>query len=252
MPRTAREKSTTGIYHIMIRGIDKRHIFLQNQDYQQFFLHLQRAKAKSGAKVLAYCLMKNHVHLLLKEGSEEIGNTIKRINVGYAMYHNLTHERVGHLFQNRFKSEPVNDEGYLYTVFRYIHQNPVKAGLVDYLEHYPWSSYNEYLRKNPKHIDGNPLSNPLWKRFASESEYRLFHQETVDDRCLEYMESKRITEKELKIYIEDKMQINDLLTLSLKDRNGIIKRVKEETGASIRQMEKVLGLGRCAVHKALR
>lgn len=252
VPRTAREKSKTGIYHIMMRGIDKRHIFLQNQDYKQFFVHLQRAKTKSDAKVLAYCLMKNHVHLLIKEGSEEIGNTIRRINVGYALYHNFNYERVGHLFQDRFKSEPVNDEGYLYTVFRYIHQNPVQAELVNNIEHYPWSSYKEYLKKKPIYIDQDPLQNPLWERFSSESEYRLFHQASVDEQCMDYKENNRITEKELRAHIEKTMQINNLLKLSKKDRNGIIKRVKEETGASIRQMEKVLGVGRCAIHKSLR
>ena len=252
MPRTAREKSKTGIYHIMMRGIDKRHIFLQNQDYQQFFLQLQRAKAKSGAQVLAYCLMKNHVHLLLKEGSEEIGNTIRRINVGYALYHNFNHERVGHLFQNRFKSEPVNDERYLYTVFRYIHQNPLKAELVANIEDYPWSSYKEYLWKKPKYIDADPLLNPLWERFSNESEYRLFHQESVDEQCMDYMENGRITDKELEMYFEDNMQNKDLSTLSKKERNDIIKRMRDETGASIRQMEKILGLGKSAIHKVLR
>lgn len=252
MPRTAREKSKTGIYHIMMRGIDKRHIFLQNQDYQQFLLQLQRAKKKSEGKLLAYCLMKNHVHLLMKEGSEEIGNTVRRINVGYALYHNFTHERVGYLFQGRFKSEAVNDDGYLYTVFRYIHQNPLKAGMVNTIEDYPWSSYKEYLRKKPNYIDDDPGSNPLWGSFLQEKEYRIFHQQDMDVQCMDYVESDRISVKELRMHIEKDLQINDLLNLSLGERNGMIRKIVEETGASIRQMEKVLGLGRSMIHKALR
>ena len=252
MPRTAREKSCTGIYHIMMRGIDKRSIFMQNQDYKQFLIQLQRAKIKSDINVLAYCLMKNHVHLLLKEGHEEIGNTVRRINVGYALYHNYTHERVGHLFQDRFKSEAVNDDGYLYTVFRYIHQNPVKAGLVNKIEDYPWSSYGEYLRRAPKWVDKDPQVNPFWERFSDAGEFRRFHQESGNEQCMDYVENRRITEKNLRIHIENNMGLADLFDLSVEDRNTKIKKFKEETGASIRQMEKVLGLGRTTIHKALR
>lgn len=74
--------------------------------------------------------MQNHVHLLIKEGKEEIGDSIRRITVGYAQYHNRNHVRTGHLFQNRYKSEPVDDDRYLLVVLRYIHQNPLKAGIV--------------------------------------------------------------------------------------------------------------------------
>lgn len=254
MPRVARKKSATGMYHIMMRGIDKRPIFLEDQDYKKFLIQLQRGKEKSEGKVLAYCMMKNHVHLLLKEGEEEIGNTLRRINVGYAKYHNETHDRVGHLFQGRFKSEGVNDSGYLYTVFRYIHQNPVKAGLVTEIGEYPWSSYQEYLQKKPIYVEDNPEINPLWQRFShrDQEEYRRFHQEFSEKKCMDYDENPRITEKLLVAYRDQNQEFNGLAALSLEERNIRIQRFRKETGASIRQMEKVLGLGRGVIQRALK
>ncbi|AOY78083.1 transposase [Clostridium formicaceticum] len=87
MVRIAREKSQTGIYHIMLRGIDKRNIFINNSDYEKFIEHTTKAKEKAEFTVYGYCLMTNHVHMLLKTESEEIGDVIRRITVGYAQYH---------------------------------------------------------------------------------------------------------------------------------------------------------------------
>ena len=126
MSRVSRKKSKTGIYHIMLRGIDKRNIFLDNEDRKKFIEKLKIARETAGFRLHGYCLMDNHVHLLIEE-NEEIGTSIKRITVGYVQWHNNKHERTGHLFQNRYLSEPVETDAYLLTVLRYIHQNPVKA-----------------------------------------------------------------------------------------------------------------------------
>ena len=80
--------------------------------------------------IYAYCLMPNHVHLLLCEKNWPLGEIVKSIAASYALYYNKKYGRIGHLFQDRFKSEPCNDADYFMTLFRYIHQNPVKAGLV--------------------------------------------------------------------------------------------------------------------------
>ena len=88
--------------------------------------------------------MGNHVHLLLQEQSETIGETMKRIASSYVYYYNHKYARIGHLFQERFKSQPVDSWEYFVTLLRYIHQNPLKAHLVDHIEDYPWSSWQEY------------------------------------------------------------------------------------------------------------
>ena len=159
MPRQARQKSLTGIYHVMMRGIDRATIFHDDEDCEKF-LDVMRAcraplsvRAQSGdgerqgqspdgwAKYYAYCLMGNHVHLLLQEGDEPIEQIIKRIGVRYASYYNWKYQRSGHLFQDRFRSAPVDDDRYFLAVFRYIALNPVKAGLAKQVGDYPWGSY---------------------------------------------------------------------------------------------------------------
>ncbi len=144
MPRTARRKSKSKIYHIMIRGINQQNIFADDEDHEKFMDILATHHKKIEYDLYAYCLMSNHVHLLLKEGKEVLSNTMKRIGTSYVYWYNWQYNRKGHLFQDRFKSEVVEDDAYFLTVLRYLHQNPLKAGLTDDIRSYKWSSYQEY------------------------------------------------------------------------------------------------------------
>ncbi|MGI5879834.1 MAG: transposase [Syntrophomonadaceae bacterium] len=140
MPRTARKKSETGIYNIIIRGINRQNIFEDDEDRIRFLETLDRYKEETGCELYAYCLMSNHVHLLVKENDDGLSSFMKRVNGSYAYWYNWKYDHVGHLFQDRFKSEPVDDDTYFLTVIRYIHRNPLTAGMTDGLE-YAWSSY---------------------------------------------------------------------------------------------------------------
>lgn len=146
MPRQARKKSESGIYHIMFRGINRQQIFEDSEDNEKFLNVLHECKAISGYKVFAYCLMGNHLHLLLKFENETIEQSLKRICGRFVYWYNAKYGRVGHLFQDRFKSEPIEDDAYFLSCVRYIHQNPVKAG-ISAIEQYPYSSYIDYLLK---------------------------------------------------------------------------------------------------------
>ena len=145
MARQVREKSTTGIYHVMLKGLDGRNIFLDDADRSIFMEKLNKARETGGFQLYAYCLMDNHDHLLIKEG-EDLGTSIKRITVGYVQLHNNKYGRTGHLFQNRFSSEAVEDDKYLMTVIWYIHRNPLKTGMVSRLKEYSWSSYQQIIQ----------------------------------------------------------------------------------------------------------
>ena len=114
----------------MLRGINQQVIFEDNEDYVKFIEVLCKYKAVSGYKVFAYCLMTNHIHILLKEENEPIELIIKRVGGSYAYWYNWKYYRKGHLFQDRYRSEPVENDSYFLTVLRYIHQNPVKANIV--------------------------------------------------------------------------------------------------------------------------
>ena len=135
MPRQPRRKSESGIYHIMLRGINQQTIFEDDADYRRFLDTLEKYKAVSGYTVFAYCLMSNHVHLLLKVADEDLDMIMKRIGGSYVFWYNWKYSRRGHLFQDRFKSEPVETDPYFLAVLRYIHQNPVKAKIVKNKQH---------------------------------------------------------------------------------------------------------------------
>ncbi len=147
MPRNPRGVSKSGVYHIMLRGINRQAIFEDDEDIQRLLETIARYKEICKYELYAYCIMSNHVHLLMKETEETISNAIKRISGSYVFWYNKKYERCGHLFQERYKSEAVDNDEYFLTVLRYIHQNPIKAGLVKDIKAYKWSSYNEYIKE---------------------------------------------------------------------------------------------------------
>ena len=146
MARTARTHSDSGVYHAILRGVNKQQIFECTEDYQRFLNILRTLtvqeqdesgyRSKPNCVVYAYCLMGNHVHLLIKESSETLAQIMKRISSSYVYYYNHKYGRIGHLFQERFKSQPVGDWNYFLTLLRYIHQNPLKPHLVTSLREY--------------------------------------------------------------------------------------------------------------------
>lgn len=148
MPRRGRRMSESGLYHVMLRGVNRDAIFLEHADRECFLQALAQAKEASGCCVLAYCLLDNHVHLVLRTGDEPIGATVKRLGVRYAGWFNRKYGRVGHLFQDRFKSLPVDDDAYLVALLRYVWNNPVAAGLVAVPEDYRWSSRRFFGRQS--------------------------------------------------------------------------------------------------------
>jgi len=133
LARVARERSRTGIYHIMLRGINRQTIFKDNQDRVRFLDTLGEYKNICEFVFYGYCLMDNHVHLLIKETKESVSDIIKRICSSYVYWYNAKYKRCGHLFQERFKSEVVETDSYFLTVLRYIHQNPLKAKIAESL-----------------------------------------------------------------------------------------------------------------------
>ncbi len=157
MPRQARQHAESGVYHVLLRGVNRDAIFLEDEDREQFLHFLSLTKAASGCVVLAYCLMTNHVHLVVQTPGEPISSIMKRIGVRYVGWFNRKYDRVGHLYQNRFASLPVEDDTYLITLLRYVWSNPVEAGLVARPEDYPWCSRSP-LRGDGRLVDTDILS----------------------------------------------------------------------------------------------
>jgi putative transposase len=148
VPRQQRTRSGSGYYHVMLRGNEKKNIFMDEDDKQRFIETVNRMKQEKRFYLHAFCLMDNHIHLMISEGEEDIAKVMKRITVSYVLYFNKKYKRVGHLFQDRYKSEVVADDYQVLTLARYIHQNPVKAGMVKKMQSYRWSSYTGYVNED--------------------------------------------------------------------------------------------------------
>jgi REP element-mobilizing transposase RayT len=144
----------------MLRGVNRDAIFLDDEDCARFLHSLGQAKDASGCIVLAYCLMRNHAHLVLRTVDEPIGAVVKRLGVRYAGWFNRKYGRIGHLFQDRFKSLPVEDDAYFVTLLRYVWNNPVQAGLATRPDEYRWSS-RRFLGAESDLLDQGELSSLL-------------------------------------------------------------------------------------------
>jgi putative transposase len=245
MARQARKISESGIYHIILRGIDYRNIFLEENDFIKFKEYLQKAKTKHKAKLYSYVLMTNHVHLLIEIIDIPIGDFVKSITVGYVQYHNKKYGRTGHLFQNRFLSEAVENDSYLMTVQRYIHQNPLKAGMVDKIKEYKWSSYGEYLNRKEELCSTGFLID-VFDNYESFIKYNI---EKDDTKVMEYTPAVTITDKELRDTIEDRFNINKILKGTKSERDDEIRLIKKEIGLSNRKLGRVLGIGRNIINR---
>jgi putative transposase len=148
MGRYARITQPGLIYHVIKRGNNREVIFAEEEDYQHYLNTLQRYKKKYGFKLFAYCLMTNHVHLLIKIGQEgTISRIVQSITIAHTRYYNYVYRRCGHVWQGRFHSPIVSEDECFLNVMKYIEQNPLRAGMVKNIEDYRWSSYWLNTRK---------------------------------------------------------------------------------------------------------
>lgn len=145
MPRKARLDAPGTLHHVMIRGIEGRDIFNDDQDRKEFISRIGKLIPKTSDKILAWALMKNHVHLLFVSGNCGISKFMGRLLTGYALWYNRRYKRNGHLFQDRYKSIICEEEPYLLELVRYIHLNPLRAfdvKNIDELDIYAWSGHS--------------------------------------------------------------------------------------------------------------
>lgn len=133
------------IYHVMLRGNNKENIFFQHKDYEYFIERLQICIQKYGIKIHLFCLMTNHVHLVIEVEQIPLSKVMQSLQTSFTMTMNKRHQRCGHLSQGRFIDKLVQDEKYLLELCFYIHNNPLKANLVQNLNDYRWSSHHAYL-----------------------------------------------------------------------------------------------------------
>ncbi len=256
MPRRARKISSTKVYHVILRGNDRQDIFLDIQDYKKFIKEIKNTKEKYGYELYAYCLMSNHVHLVIYDKNNVLSYIMKSLELLYSAYFSKKYNRVGHLFQNRFLSKEIEEQGYLMQVCRYIHQNPVKAK-ISKIDKYMWSSFCEY-------ISGEKLINTqmLLRLFGNnekeaEENFKKFHNLFEDNINEEYeyeLEGK-LNDIELKNKIEKILNIKDVREISkynTKIRDEKIRTLSIIKGVSRAQISRVLGMNKKTVERIMK
>ncbi len=272
MPRFPRDKSDTGIYHIMVRGINKMSLFQEKYDKYKFLEIISNMKSQGEYSLYAYCIMDNHAHLLVKEEVDPISRSMKRICVSYSYYYNKKHKRVGHVFQDRFKSEKIETDEYLLECIRYIHNNPVKASMVSEPKNHKYSSYNIYIGKDNNELDiietGFPLS--VFSECKKQALRQFIDFSTdigIDNNFIDVDVDVDVDVDEIGEMVSYDNRnpisaIEDILnhydhtigTISslknLKERNLILKSIKEKTDISIREISKITGISKDIIHRA--
>ncbi len=251
MPRTVRKVSYSGFYHVMIRGVNKEIIFRDNRDRINFLHLLKYYKTKLNCVIHAYCLMNNHVHILIEDTNNKLGELMRNVTSVYAGEFNKKYGRIGHLFQDRFKSQCVESDFYLLRLIRYIHRNPEKAGICK-TENYKWSSYREYISTS-KIIQKEYILSKYDNNFNKAIE--LFKnniltdkEDNIDDV---YIESEITKDKAIEFikYILDVQDIKTILRKNKEEKIEIVKSIKNTGRISNKQISEILNLNKNFVGK---
>lgn len=246
----------------MLRGINKQDIFFDEKDYLKFQSIIEKTKEIFFYQLYSYVLMPNHIHLEIKDETDKISQIIHSMATSYANYFNKKYQRVGHVFENRFESKNVENSYYTLNLVRYIHQNPVKAGICE-IDKYRWSSFSEYFNneklKSAKNIvDKEEVldmflkeNETVEKEFLEFNKKALKFQDSIE--LLEYEMRNKLTDEEIIYFIKEKMKIDNIQEIQnykKEYRDEIIRKIKEIQGASQKQIARVLGINLKIIQRA--
>lgn len=245
----------------MLRGVNKQDIFFEEKDYLEFQNIIRKTKNNFLYQLYSYVLMPNHIHLEIKEESQKISKIIHSVGTSYANYFNKKYKRKGHLFENRFLSKNVETTHYMLDLVRYIHQNPLKAG-ISKMEQYKWSSYLEYFDDMLKEEDKITDTEEVLSMFATEKEqarkeFFQFNAKTLKFResieLMEYEMKSRLTDEEVIYFIKEELEIYNIQEIqkyNTKNRDAIIRKIKRIKGVTQVQIARVLGISVRIVQRA--
>ena len=241
MPRKPRSLQKGNFFHVIAQGYEKKSIFSKDQFKSEYLKLMLREKSKFDIKLLTYCIMDNHVHILLYcERTDEMSKYMKSVNTQYAIYYNKMQNRVGYVFRDRFLSEPIQSKNHLYSCVAYIHYNPVVAGIIRKPEDYYYSSYNDFLSKS-----GIADDNTIEKLFGGTDGYfelfHFIHLEAGKGFDLK-PDTPRVTLKKAEAIISQllrKLSISELKNENYEVQKRCFKRLLQE-GVTIYHIEKIL------------
>jgi len=247
MARKLRIVSGTGIYHIVFRGVNHCHLFEEDEDFTRMLDLLAIVKEDLSLEVYAYCLLDNHVHLLIKEQSPgDIVKAMRKLLTPYAYWFNRKYLRSGALIANRYRSECVESDSYLLSLVRYIHQNPLVAGITKRMETYRYSSYSDYTTGKKGLTDTQFITS----MFADDPDVaiRLFESFHALEEDNDFSLPDRERKSERQVRDEILSCLGDVNPSALSgmpkpERDDLLQSLRR-LGFSIRQIERVTGVSR--------
>ena len=245
MSRIVRKMLQGQVFHVMSQGINREYIFEQSKDKEKYFKLMKKYTKEFNIHLIAYCIMHNHVHLLIKtEKIDYVSNFMRMVNGKYAIFYNQKYNRVGFVFRGRFKSKVILSEKSLYQCIKYIHMNPVKANIVKKEEEYEFSSYKDFQKNigicSIKELEEKVDLDQIF--FNQDFELEEDRRKICAKEILNvYLEKKKITMEQMKGDLNIKKEF-------LKDikRSGIDKDINKV------QLSKLLGIARCSLYKYLK
>lgn len=246
MPTIFRHPSSYNIYHVILRSTSGQRIFEDDEDFRKFLYILHDYQAECDFRLIAYCIMHTHVHLLVIPGKIPLGRIILRISPRFVQWYNAKYHRSGNLFRSSYFSRPVNSIRQLFTVVRYIHQNPVKAGMCSSPYDYKYSSFNDYFTNSL--IDGDFMLSLI-----SPKDFIQYNLEKNNDTCLDVDDTpkRRVTDEEA-IQLMDRFSgcknASEFQFLEVDKRTATLTKMLQ-SGVSLRQASRVTGVSYALVRK---
>lgn len=252
MPRIARKDSQSKFYHIMVQGINKEYIFNKKEDMKKYQRLIKEKLENSNIMILAYCIMNNHAHFLIYcEDEIYLSKYMQRLNTSYARLYNKENERLGYVFRDRFRSQDILTERQLYNCLRYIHNNPVKAGMVKDVSEYEYSSYNEFLKET------NIITEESIKLLFDDidnykTQFKLIHNNCIDEDFIDE-DDKTI---DISTFLEEfEKKYNRKIEEVSQDRKflkRVINDAREQTNVTIVELAEKLNVSKSKVGRYIK
>lgn len=240
MSSVPRKVSESGYYHVVTRGTGRQIVFEEDSDRYAFLRTVRKVFGDAGLLLIAWCLMSNHVHLVVFDEKQQLSMAMRNVLSAYARRFNARGAHTGHVFQQPFSSSPIEDDAYMLAAVRYVHDNPAKAGICA-AEDYPWSSYHEYVG-TPEFAETALVLEML----GGVEGFKEFSSRVPPALSLCPQMHGRFTEDELLVnarYVLGGIDPSEVKTLQKTQRNELLGRLRS-AGFSIRQIERLTGVGR--------
>ena len=238
MSRLPRNYTNTPFFHVITQGIEKSYIFEKAEDIKYYVKIMYKIKEEHDINIIAYCIMNNHTHMLAETKSiEQLSKYMQRINTTYGKYYNKKYNRVGYVFRDRYKAEGIYSEKHLYNCIKYIHNNPVKAGICNKAEEYPYSNY-KMMRTEFK------------EKYSSMAKSDYSNEENEEYVFIDVDEKN---EKPCDKIIEAYLKENKIDLKSIKQSKEMLKKLivflKDENKVSLRKIAEGIEMSRETVRK---